>query len=67
MKATTTIACSILFAFAIFELGQAIVCISSTCENVDCEENLICTGKNQVIRKGFCSCCDICYTLLGEC
>lgn len=42
------------------------VCPKDHCEQVKCVEVTNCSGSNQAVKRGgFCSCCDMCYTILG--
>uniref|UniRef100_A0A4Q8K5Q2 U11-Hexatoxin-Hc1a_1 n=1 Tax=Hadronyche cerberea TaxID=1107879 RepID=A0A4Q8K5Q2_HADCE len=54
-----------LIAFLV-TLAQSIVCLKDSCNNVTCQPT--CCQRNQILVKngGFCGCCDLCVTQLGE-
>ncbi|EFA09891.1 hypothetical protein TcasGA2_TC012040 [Tribolium castaneum] len=46
---------------------NCIVCTPGICASVQCKEVQGCKGQNQEVQPGgFCSCCNVCYTILGE-
>lgn len=49
-------------------VASRIVCTKDSCERVHCPElPASCSGPDHALgRGGFCNCCQVCFTLLGE-
>lgn len=58
-----------LYCVLVIALGAGrLVCLPRYCQDYNCPEvPANCTGRDHEIGKGgFCDCCNVCITLLGE-
>lgn len=60
---------NVAFLFLVTIIAPSVsvfVCPQNYCKSVECVEVTNCSGVNQVVKRGgFCSCCHVCYTVLG--